>query len=42
MPDLNGNDIVSVPLHTEEEMKIGYITNSKAVLSNMSKNILHI
>lgn len=39
-PDLNGNDIVSVPLHTEEEMKIGYITNSKAVLSNMSKKYI--
>jgi len=39
-PDLNGNDIVSVPLITDEKMIIGYITNSKALLSSMAKKYI--
>ncbi len=31
--DLNGSDIVSVPLQTEERMEIGYILNPKTKLS---------
>ncbi|WP_027399656.1 LysR family transcriptional regulator [Anaerovorax odorimutans] len=38
--DLNGNDIISVPLITEEKMKIGWIVNSKANLSNAAKSYI--
>ena len=36
--DLNGDNIVSIPLDSDEVMEIGYI--SDGVLSNMSKNYL--
>lgn len=34
--DLNGSDIISVPLETNEKMLIGWITNSKTALSRFS------
>ena len=37
--DLNGNNIVSIPLDSDEVMEIGYI--SDGVLSNMAKNYLN-
>ena len=37
--DLNGDNIVSIPLDSDEVMEIGYI--SDGVLSNMSKNYLN-
>lgn len=41
-PDLNGVDIVSVPLvtDTDEKMRIGWIVNSKAVLSNAAESYI--
>lgn len=38
--DLNGNDIVSVPLATDEKMKVGYIINSKALLSTAANKYI--
>lgn len=38
--ELNGNDIVSVPLETDEYMKIGWIVNSKAVLSKAAQRYI--
>lgn len=40
--DLNGVDIVSVPLvtATDERMKVGWIVNSKAVLSNAAESYI--
>ena len=32
---LNGKDIIAVPLAEESEMRIGYITHKKAILSNL-------
>ena len=37
--DLNGNNIVSIPLDSDEVMEIGYI--SDGVLSNMARNYLN-
>ncbi|HHU52437.1 MAG TPA: LysR family transcriptional regulator substrate-binding protein, partial [Firmicutes bacterium] len=34
--DLNGDNIISVPLITEERMRIGWIANEKARLSSMA------
>lgn len=38
--DLNGDDIVSVPLETDETMQLGYLTNDRARLSTMAKRYL--
>ncbi len=38
--DLNGDDIVSVPLVTDETMQLGYLTNDRARLSSMAKRYL--
>ncbi len=38
--DLNGKDIVAVPLATDEKMLIGWIVNSKAVLSNKARRYI--
>ncbi len=38
--DLNGDDIVSVPLVTDETMQLGYLTNDRARLSPMAKRYL--
>lgn len=38
--DLNGSSIVSVPLETEDGMTVGYITNSKAVLSRFASGYI--
>lgn len=37
---LNGKDIIAVPLAEESEMRIGYITHKKAVLSNLGNAYL--
>lgn len=34
--DLNGSSIISIPLETKEKMTVGWITNSKAVLSRFA------
>lgn len=38
--NLNGSDIVSVPLETEETMQLGYLTNDRARLSGMARRYL--
>ena len=38
--NLNGDDIVSVPLQTEESMQLGYLTNDRARLSPMALRYL--
>lgn len=38
--DLNGVDIVSVPLETDETMQLGFLTNDRARLSPMAKRYL--
>ena len=38
--NLNGSDIVSVPLETDETMQLGYLTNDRARLSPMAKRYL--
>lgn len=38
--NLNGSDIVSVPLATDETMQLGYLTNDRARLSPMAKRYL--
>ncbi|MFT3951060.1 MAG: LysR family transcriptional regulator [Oscillospiraceae bacterium] len=38
--DLNGSDIVAVPLQTDERMTIGYITNRRAVLSPAAQSYI--
>lgn len=38
--DLNGDDIVSVPLVTDETMQLGFLTNDRARLSPMAKRYL--
>lgn len=38
--DLNGSDIVSVPLDTPEKMRIGWIVSSKAVLSQTARDYI--
>ncbi len=38
--DLNGSSIISVPLETEESMTVGWITNSKAVLSRFASGYI--
>lgn len=38
--DLNGDDIVSIPLKTDEIMQVGYITNPKAKLSVFAKQYI--
>lgn len=38
--DLNGSDIVSVPLETDETMQLGYLTNERARLSPMALRYL--
>lgn len=35
--DLNGTDIISIPLETDEKMLIGWIVNSKTVLSQTAQ-----
>lgn len=40
--DLNGEQIKSVRLHTEENMQVGYITNEKASLSRLAKDYVRI
>lgn len=37
---LNGKDIIAVPLAEESEMRIGYITHKKTVLSNLGNSYL--
>lgn len=37
---LNGKDIIAVPLAEESEMRIGYITHKKAILSNLGNAYL--
>lgn len=37
---LNGKDIIAVPLAEESEMRIGYITHKKAVLSSLGNSYL--
>lgn len=36
--DLNGNDIVSVPLDSDERMLVGWIVNKKAILSKAAQS----
>ena len=38
--DLNGDNIISVRLKTDEKMVIGYITNEKSRLSHMAKDYI--
>ena len=38
--DLNGDDIASVPLDTDETMQLGYLTNDRARLSPMATRYL--
>ena len=38
--NLNGSDIVSVPLVTDETMQLGYLTNDRARLSPMARRYL--
>ncbi len=38
--DLNGDNIIAVPLDTKETMKIGYIANEKAKLSLLASNYI--
>ena len=38
--NLNGSDIVSVPLETDETMQLGYLTNDRASLSPMARRYL--
>ena len=38
--NLNGSDIVSVPLVTDETMQLGYLTNDRARLSPMATRYL--
>ncbi|MFZ3131248.1 MAG: LysR family transcriptional regulator [Desulfosporosinus sp.] len=38
--DLNGSSIISIPLETEENMTVGWITNSKAVLSRFASGYI--
>ena len=38
--DLNGDDIASVPLETDETMQLGYLTNDRARLSPMAARYL--
>lgn len=38
--DLNGDDIASVPLETDETMQLGYLTNDRARLSPMATRYL--
>jgi DNA-binding transcriptional LysR family regulator len=38
--DLNGRSIVSIPLENEENMTVGWITNSKAVLSRFASGYI--
>ena len=38
--DLNGDDIVSVPLECDEKMRIGWIVNKKAVLTKAAQNYI--
>lgn len=39
--DLNGDQIVSIPLSTSEIMNIGWIQNEKAKLSDMAQKYIH-
>lgn len=38
--DLNGSSIISIPLEAEESMTVGWITNSKAVLSRFASGYI--
>lgn len=38
--ELNGSDIIAVPLETEERMRIGWIVNNKANLSAMAQRYI--
>jgi DNA-binding transcriptional LysR family regulator len=38
--DLNGSSIIAIPLETEERMTVGWITNSKAVLSGFASRYI--
>lgn len=38
--NLNGDDIVSIPLETDETMQLGYVTNDRARLSPMAMRYL--
>ena len=38
--NLNGTDIVSVPLETDETMQLGYLTNDRASPSPMATKYL--
>ncbi len=38
--DLNGTDIIAVPLESDEEIQVGYIYNKYAHLSNLAKNYI--
>lgn len=37
---LNGNNIISIPLETDEVMDIGYITNNRTYLSTFAENYI--
>ena len=37
---LNGEDIIAVPLAEEKEMRIGYITHKKGMLSSLGQSYL--
>ncbi|GFH42668.1 LysR family transcriptional regulator [Lactococcus hodotermopsidis] len=38
--DLNGDDIISVPLHVDETIEIGYIRHKKGLLSELGERFL--
>lgn len=38
--DLNGSNIIAIPLETEERITVGWITNSKAVLSGIASRYI--
>ncbi|MGX6991499.1 LysR family transcriptional regulator, partial [Pseudolactococcus reticulitermitis] len=38
--DLNGDDIVSVPLQVDEQIEIGYICHKKGLLSELGQRFL--
>ncbi len=39
--DLNGSDIIAVPLDVDEEITVGWISHKSISLSNLAKNYLH-